>query len=107
MSELKKCPFCGGGAYYDFGFFGRKEITKHYVECSCGCDTRGPLKDTKEEAIEVWNTRPDPKAELVEAIRNWRKHADFDDHEMRHVTLLDKVDSALESAINTIMGDTE
>jgi len=58
-------------------------------------------------AIEKYpDIRPGLKAELVEAIRNWRKHADFDDHEMRHVTLLDKVDSALESAINTIMGDT-
>lgn len=51
MSELKKCPFCGGEFYIDVG--GMIYIPR-CKKCSCslaGCRTR-------ERAIELANTRP-------------------------------------------------
>ena len=53
MAELKPCPFCGGKARVtEFaGWF--------YGMCLCydECRTCGPVKGTKEEAIEAWNRR--------------------------------------------------
>ena len=64
MTELKRCPFCGGEAEYSmidssstipFG------TINHFVTCKNHCleglYSRG---NTKEEAIEAWNTRPNP-----------------------------------------------
>ena len=52
MSELKRCPFCGGKArlmtYDTYG--------SHYVQCdnvSCGIVTW--IHTTEEEAVEAWN----------------------------------------------------
>lgn len=52
MSELKRCPFCGGKArlmtYDTYG--------SHYVKCdnvSCGIVTW--IHTTEEEAVEAWN----------------------------------------------------
>ena len=51
MTELRKCPFCGGEAdTYPYDFSG------WYIGCSeCSCDLG--VFDTKEEAIEAWNKR--------------------------------------------------
>jgi Lar family restriction alleviation protein len=51
MTELRKCPFCGGEAStyvaYDDGY---------YVCCDeCGCGL--PVYNTEQEAIEAWNKR--------------------------------------------------
>ena len=52
MTELRKCPFCGGEAetypyYCPDGW---------YIGCGeCSCDLG--VFDTKEEAIEAWNKR--------------------------------------------------
>ncbi len=53
--ELKPCPFCGCNKPYIADY--KDEFT---VECSrCDCSTR--LCDTKEEAIDAWNTRDNPE----------------------------------------------
>lgn len=54
MSELLKCPFCGGEAKpYNLG-------KKHLIECD-DCKEYGHgayvVARTKAEAIEAWNTR--------------------------------------------------
>ena len=54
MTELRKCPFCGGEASiyvaYDDGY---------YVCCDeCGCGL--PVYNTEQEAIEAWNKRVPP-----------------------------------------------
>lgn len=51
MTELRKCPFCGGEAStyvaYDDGY---------YVCCNeCGCGL--PVYNTEQDAIEAWNRR--------------------------------------------------
>jgi Lar family restriction alleviation protein len=51
MSELKKCPFCGGEAeiIYDIGWY--------TGSCNaCGAISQSDLGNSG--AIEVWNTRP-------------------------------------------------
>ena len=51
MTELRKCPFCGGEAEtYSYYF------NEWYIGCvECSCDLG--VFDTKEEAIEAWNRR--------------------------------------------------
>lgn len=53
MSELRKCPFCGGeDVQLHLGMFS--------VSIWCrSCDTYGPInmKDSEEEATEAWNAR--------------------------------------------------
>ena len=55
MTELRKCPFCGGEA----GIYKRvlDWVTWDYkVKCSkCHCET--DIYDTKQEVIEAWNKR--------------------------------------------------
>lgn len=59
--KLKPCPFCGGDAEYSTITDEKWGNVNHFVTCSNHCIeglyTRG---DTKEEAIEQWNTRPNP-----------------------------------------------
>ena len=58
MTELKPCPFCGGKARYfmDTLVYGPPQ---HIAYCTkCGGRTHG--LDSKEEAIESWNKRPNP-----------------------------------------------
>lgn len=51
MTELKPCPFCGGGTHY----YAPAPID-HHIQCEkCFAETGG--FSSKEEAIEAWNTR--------------------------------------------------
>jgi len=53
-SEIKPCPICG--ATWKHGV----SLTKFNDAWAVGCDKcgwPGPLADTKEEAIELWNRR--------------------------------------------------
>ena len=49
-SAIAPCPFCGGVAKHTFG------MNEHWVSCT-GCGTSGPMADTKQKALDVWNTR--------------------------------------------------
>lgn len=51
MSELKKCPFCGGKA--GIRTVGYTDL----VECS-QCETRGVRSMNTQDVITHWNTRP-------------------------------------------------
>ena len=77
MSELKRCPFCGGEARL-------QKINKHgayYVICkTCGCRTpkyqhRFTSKEERQEdAIEAWNTRK-PMERIVERLEKIKENA--------------------------------
>ena len=68
MTELKRCPFCGREARIEH----KERLETWIVECSNGmCPASymiGMDYDTKQEAIEVWNTRytADRKTEQTE-----------------------------------------
>ena len=74
MSDLKPCPFCGGGAAAQalVNFDGY-----HFVGCECGAE--GPASPSADDARSLWNTRPGEEAlrkerdeargELVKALR--------------------------------------
>lgn len=55
MTELRKCPFCGGEA-----IIGKRILDwatwDYKIECSkCHCET--DIYNTKQEVIEAWNKR--------------------------------------------------
>ena len=56
MSELKRCPFCGGEAkiteWDDSCDYDKEEA--YHVECDC-CE--GNWYETKQQAIDAWNKR--------------------------------------------------
>lgn len=61
--ELKPCPFCGGKAEqketYKYVGLG-KSIPQYYVKCGnsdCGLYVSTCNRDTKEEAVKIWNRR--------------------------------------------------
>lgn len=62
MSDLVPCPFCGSiekldiknSRLCDVGFCGNAKVW--YVFCY-GCQIRGPIKETKDQAITAWDTR--------------------------------------------------
>lgn len=55
-NELSSCPLCNGDVYYVV-ISNVIEDDTWYVSClSCGCCTGN--KNTKQECIDVWNTRP-------------------------------------------------
>lgn len=54
MEELKPCPFCGENIY--FSIIENKPTKEYWVFC-CNCETCGPIKITKKEAISAWNKR--------------------------------------------------
>lgn len=62
---LKACPFCGGTedlkVSYDI------EDGKPAVRCNW-CDAQGPIADSREKAIELWNKREMPHREDDDAI---------------------------------------
>lgn len=55
MTELKRCPFCGHE-----GILTRNDGGYTVVACRA-CDAEGPIGNTAEEDIELWNTRVDDK----------------------------------------------
>lgn len=63
MTELMPCPFCGKSV----ARIGRtplmNDTSGYHVNCSTvagGCNMEGPWRNTKDEAIAAWNTRPAP-----------------------------------------------
>lgn len=68
-ANLLPCPFCGGSIVvpnWDEYLGGQ---TWRFVKCE-SCGARGPARDTREQATEAWNLRPD-LGEVVNAA--WRK----------------------------------
>ena len=62
MSELKRCPFCGGEASL---------CNYYFVQCKkCGISTLTFI--TKEEAIKAWNTRK-PMQNIVERLEHFNE----------------------------------
>ena len=60
--KLKKCPFCGGEAYF------------HVSSIRCdGCNVRLAGVQGEEEAIKAWNNRP-IEAQLQECVDELEKH---------------------------------
>lgn len=60
MSELKRCPFCGGKASLEYDTYGSRYECGYYVQCvslSCGVNPATWIYATKEKAIEAWNRR--------------------------------------------------
>ena len=74
MSELKRCPFCGGEAELKRGLTN----LDNFVECvACGCRTK--LHNTKKSAIKAWNTRK-PIERIVERLEEQKAfEGDWDD----------------------------
>jgi Lar family restriction alleviation protein len=59
---LKPCPFCGGDAGLGYSPDG------HFVNCTVCCASTNNLTahgNTKEEAIELWNTRKNNEYSLI------------------------------------------
>ena len=91
MSEIKRCPFCGGEAKIDcYLYF--DEFDDWFIRCtSCFCRTR--TFKTKKSAILTWNNRK-PMERIVERleeentlIKEQRKEAiEYDDEQMIFAT---------------------
>ena len=99
MSEIKllPCPFCGGKAviYHQSSKYTNRD--GNFVHCmECGCRTKlfecygnttKTHEDTKQEAIEAWNTRK-PMERIIEQLteskehyrRLWNKNQDDEDY---------------------------
>ena len=67
MSELKRCPFCGGEAEL---LKGQCEID-NYVMC-LECRSKTKLYNTKASAIKAWNTRK-PMQNIVERLEHFNE----------------------------------
>ena len=59
MAELKPCPFCGS-TNIDCSNYSGSYNKAWFVQCD-ECCAMFPMFDTKEEAIEAWNTRTTQK----------------------------------------------
>ena len=73
MTELKSCPFCGEQP--EIRKYPDLEGAQYSVDClndSCQVCACCVLMNTKEEAIEAWNTR----AERTCKIKPWRMEED-------------------------------
>lgn len=53
MSELKRCPFCGGIAY----MIDLTDFRQYYVRCNKCKVEQGHLYNSKNAAIKAWNRR--------------------------------------------------
>ena len=62
MSELKKCPFCGGSAM----LMG----DGHWIACE-HCLSESDCYNTKEEAIQAWNRRK-PVDDAVQEVKRYQ-----------------------------------
>jgi hypothetical protein len=62
MTELRKCPFCGGKAeMYNYC------LNEWYIGCGeCSCDLG--VFDTKAKAIEAWNKRVGDANKTIENV---------------------------------------
>lgn len=74
MSEikLKECPFCGSDRLYitERNYFGENYCTISCIECHIS--QTGNEFETKEDAIEQWNTR-NPMDRIIERLEDMRK----------------------------------
>jgi Lar family restriction alleviation protein len=57
---LKGCPFCGGKKCLELDNVGY-DIHPNYAVCCDNCETTGPIKPTKIQAIRAWNNRLEEK----------------------------------------------
>lgn len=58
MTEMKRCPFCGGYAHLDKAYSYFRDIVIYCEEC----DTVFTLDDcnaTAEDIVNAWNRRPE------------------------------------------------
>ena len=75
MSEIKllPCPFCGGEAELNRTIFKGREMysvsCKHKFDCTIGTTF---LRESKEEAIKLWNTRK-PMERIIERLGELEK----------------------------------
>ena len=67
MSELKRCPFCGGKAELR-AYTG----TLQFVQC-VGCLSSTTAFPTDEEAIEAWNKRNTLLSKVKKEVKKWLK----------------------------------
>lgn len=63
MGDLKPCPFCGAkrgdhAAPLQFNAESERALPWHVYCWSCRIE--GPSRATEAEAVEAWNTRPEP-----------------------------------------------
>lgn len=62
VPDIKPCPFCGAAAEVVGQSFGDGERLSFRVQClGPERDALDDWRDTPEEAIEIWNKRPQPK----------------------------------------------
>ena len=66
MSELKRCPFCGGEAVTAEMYNTKLKKLFPIVKC-LDCECRTPMTETFEEAIKAWNVRV-PIKRILERI---------------------------------------
>lgn len=60
--ELKSCPFCGDAHKLIATVNDPRELLlNNWVSCE-NCNSEGPVKATRSEAITAWNTRAGEKA---------------------------------------------
>ena len=103
MSELKRCPFCGGEAKID------KTIANTVsVECTvCHASSRMILcteGDIEQKSIEAWNTRI-PMQNIVERLREKAKEPMYQHHgDNYYVGIYDAIEIVKEEGgMNEIM----
>lgn len=61
MTELRKCPFCGGEAEVWVS-----DVTDRAVVYCKVCDAQIQMKPNEQEAIEAWNKRVPPTNKDIE-----------------------------------------
>jgi Lar family restriction alleviation protein len=55
---LQPCPFCGSGQHEaDRNCLKILPDSQNFYYVVCWCGTRGPLRDSKRDAVQAWNTR--------------------------------------------------
>lgn len=101
MTELKKCPFCGGEAEFATNH-------KRWVQCK-KCLAESDYCDTPEQAIAAWNKRK-PVEDVLERLEglaeqcmnNSEKSAELGQEYEKHIILNDAKRIAFEQAIEII-----